>query len=109
MFLPVSEYSPRQPPSVLPPTPITPGIVAGGETQASEPRLPAEATGTTPWRIAKRIASTTPGTRLPQPKLKLMLITLAWWWTAKRMPWAIWSARPRPRRSRTRTGISFAR
>ena len=41
-----------QPPSVLPPTPITPGIVAGGETQDSEPRLPTEATRTTPRRLA---------------------------------------------------------
>ena len=41
---------------MVPPTPITPGIVAGGETQASEPRLPAEATRTTPsaGRVVER-------------------------------------------------------
>ncbi len=37
-----------QPPWVVPPTPITPEIVAGGETQDSDPKLPTEATTTAP-------------------------------------------------------------
>ena len=36
---------------MVPPTPITRGPVAGGETQASEPRLPTEATVTTPRAV----------------------------------------------------------
>ncbi len=94
---------------MVPPTPITRGPVAGAETQVSEPRLPTEATVTTPSSKASRSASSTIGTRLPQAKLKLMLITSAPWRAAKRIPLAMSKALPKPLRSSTRTGISLAR